>query len=533
MDLNREKVKALPLLPLTGGSANWSIYLNQDSIEHMAVLSKTDFLIFRECHKNAWLKTHRPEIFHQGGLSEFDKAIIETGNEVETYARQLFPDGVLIEGRDDEAQELTLQHIAKKTPVLFQPVFVKDGFLTALDILQFNPKMNGYALYEVKASNTIKEDIHLSDLAFQYVVLDKIGIRVLKAHIIHLNSEYVRAGALNVEELFVIDDVTDAIHNLQAHTAAEMEIAQEYLFKESEPAGHCDCIYKGRSRHCTTFKYSNPDVPEYGVHDIARIGMSKAKLTNWIDEGIYRLEDLPADADLSPIQFNQVDTYINDGVLINADKIIGELAKMMFPLYFLDYETCPAAIPRFDGFSPYQQIPFQHSLHVLDQPNGKPRHEEFLSITSDDPSAAFVASLRRFVGNAGTIVVWNKRFECGINDEMANRIPEAKVFLVSLNARVYDLMEIFQKQYYVHKDFKGGVSIKDVLPALAPELSYADLAIKEGGTASQSWDKITSSVIGQDEKDSIAHDLKLYCERDTYAMYAIWKHLHDLNLNKI
>jgi len=72
------------------------------------------------------------------------------------------------------------------------------------------------------------------------------------------------------------------------------------------------------------------------------------------------------------------------------------------------------------------------------------------------------------------------------------------------------------------------VSIKDVLPVLAPELSYADLAIKEGGTASQSWDKIASSEIGQDEKDSIARDLKLYCERDTYAMYAIWKYLHDL-----
>jgi hypothetical protein len=89
-------------------------------------------------------------------------------------------------------------------------------------------------------------------------------------------------------------------------------------------------------------------------------------------------------------------------------------------------------------------------------------------------------------------------------------------------------MDIFQKQFYVHKDFKGGVSIKDVLPVLAPELSYADLTIKEGGTASQSWDKIAVSEIGQDEKDSIARDLKLYCERDTYAMYVIWKNLNDL-----
>ena len=128
--------------------------------------------------------------------------------------------------------------------------------------------------------------------------------------------------------------------------------------------------------------------------------------------------------------------------------------------------------------------------------------------------------------------MWNKKFECGINKDMTERIPEAKAFLEALNARVYDLMDIFQKQYYVHKDFKGGVSIKDVLPVLAPELSYADLAIKEGGTASQAWDKIASSGLGQEEKDAIARDLKLYCERDTYAMYVIWRYLVDLIANR-
>ena len=494
----------------------------------MVTLSKTDYLIFRECHKNAWLKIHRPEIFYKAELSEFDKAIIETGNEVESYARKLFPTGILIEGRDAQAQEMTLRHIAQKTPLLFQPVFVKDGFLAALDVLQFDSKTNGYFLYEIKASNSIKEDIHFSDLAFQCVVLEKMNIPVRKAFLVHLNSEYVRAGALNIKELFTMDDVTEAVQKLQPHTLAEMEIAQDYLSKDKEPAGHCDCIFKGRSRHCSTFNYSNPEVPEYGVHDIARIGSSKAKLTELADSGIFRLEDLPDDIELTPIQQNQVDSYLRDRVLIHKDKIADELRKLVFPLYFLDYETCPAAIPRFDGFSPYQQIPFQYSLHVLDQPNGKPRHEEFLSITPDDPSAALAASLQRHIGNVGSVVVWNKRFECGINDEMGERIPEAKAFLASLNARVYDLMDIFQKQYYVHKDFKGGVSIKDVLPVLTPDLSYADLTIKEGGTASQSWDKLASSEIRQNEKDSIARDLKLYCERDTYAMYAIWRHLNDL-----
>jgi hypothetical protein len=89
-------------------------------------------------------------------------------------------------------------------------------------------------------------------------------------------------------------------------------------------------------------------------------------------------------------------------------------------------------------------------------------------------------------------------------------------------------MDIFSKQLYVHKGFMGGTSIKDVLPVLVPELSYKDLAIQEGGTASQSWDKINSAQASQAEKNQIARDLKLYCERDTFAMVAIWRFLQKL-----
>lgn len=123
-----------------------------------------------------------------------------------------------------------------------------------------------------------------------------------------------------------------------------------------------------------------------------------------------------------------------------------------------------------------------------------------------------------------------EEFECGINEQMAVRLPAAKSFLTSVNRRVYDLMDIFSKQFYVHKGFKGGTSIKDVLPVLVPELSYADLAIHEGGTASQMWDRITSAGMNVAEKEKTARDLKLYCERDTFAMVAIWEFLQKLTV---
>ena len=494
----------------------------------MVVLTKTDYLLFRECRKNAWMKLHRPDIYFASEISEFDKAIIETGNEVELIARELFPGGLLIEGRDRHAQAVTLGHIANKNRVLFQPVFQKDGFLAALDVLKWDVSANGWLLYEVKATNSLNEETHLSDLAFQWVLVSKMGIPVKRVHLIHLNPEYVRAGALDLRGLFEIEEVTEAVQKMLPRTEAEMEKAMEYLSQEVEPPGHCDCIYRGRSRHCGTFHHSNPDVPEYGVHDIARIGSSKAKLADLVDRGIFRLEDLPADLELTEIQQNQVDAYRKNRILARRREIEVELESLTHPIYFLDYETCPAAVPRFDGFSPYQQIPFQYSLHVVERPRGQPRHEEFLSTTPGDPSAAMCASLQKHIGPTGSVVVWSKKFECTVNRELGERIPEAKTFLNSVNRRVYDLMDIFSKQLYVHKGFKGGTSIKDVLPVLVPELSYADLAIREGGTASQSWDKITSIGMSATEKQKVACDLRKYCERDTFAMVAIWRFLQEL-----
>lgn len=488
-------------------------------------LTKTDYLIYRDCAKNAWVKIHKPEIYFQSELSEFEKHIIETGNEVELVARKLFSNGILIEGRGEESQKITQNYISNKKTILFQPVFLKECFLAAVDILEFNEETNSYSIYEVKASNEIDEKTYFYDLAFQVNLLRKTGLRIAGINLIYLNSEYVRSGDLDIVKLFKIDDVSEEINKICDVVALDMEKALTYLSNNSEPSGSCGCIYKGRSKHCATFSYSNSQVPEYSVHDIARIGSSKKKLIELIDSNIFHIKDVPEHIKLSEIQRNQVDAYIFDKVLIKKNKIAEELEGFIFPLYFLDYETFPSAIPRFDGFSPYQQIPFQYSLHVLEFPNGELKHFEFLHSEADDPSRPFIKSLQNHIGNVGSIIVWSKKFECMINKELAERIPEAHSFIESINSRVYDLMNIFSKQYYVHKDFQGSVSIKKILPVLAPELNYKELEIQEGGTAAQSWNKIISASLDKNEKEKIIQDLKKYCERDTYAMYAIWKTL--------
>lgn len=490
-------------------------------------LSKTDYILYRECPKNTWFKIHKPDLYYASGLSDFEKAIIETGNEVELVARKLFPEGKLIEGRGIEAQRLTQDCLSKHEPILFQPAFSQEGFFAAVDILKFDPVSNHHAIFEIKATSDIDEKVHLFDLAFQVVLLRRMGLEINEIGLIHLDPEYKRFGALNIQNLFKVEDVTAEVEELIEGVSSQMIEALSYLSQEAEPKGSCCCIYKGRSNHCSTFKHSNPDIPEYSIHDIARIGSSKKKLIELVDMSIFHLHEIPEEVKLSEIQKNQLDTHLSGKVIRKIAEIQEELENLVFPLYFLDYETFPAAIPRFNGFSPYQQIPFQYSLHVLEAPESEPQHFQFLFTDSSDPSLELAESLQENIGATGSVIVWNKSFECGINEALGGRVLLKKAFLQSVNDRVFDLMDIFKKQYFVHKDFRGSTSIKRVLPVVAPELSYKDLEICEGGTASQSWNRLTTSEMSAEEKLKIAEDLRKYCERDTYAMYVIWKHLDE------
>ncbi len=494
----------------------------------LITISKTDYLVYRDCPKNAWMKIHRPEIYFKSEMASFVKLIIETGNEVEAVARELFPTGVLIKGRDEEAEEETQRYLGIKQGMLFQPIFRAEGYLAACDVLKFDEETGKYDIYEIKATNEADEKTHFYDLAFQVNLLRMCGLDVGKIKLLHLNSKYVRDGDIDITELFTIDDVTADIEALCPDVALEMELALSYISSDVEPNGNCSCIYKGRSKHCATFASNNPQVPKYSVHDISRIGVSKAKLTELIDANIFNIEDVPEDMVLSDIQRNQVDAHTYNKISIDREKVREELSSLVYPIYFLDYETFPSAIPRFDGFSPYQQIPFQYSLHVLRAPDKEPEHFEFLYTEGTDPSMPLAMSLQKDIGPTGSVIVWNKGFERGRNEEMGRRIPEVMAFMDSVNSRLYDLMDVFKKQYYVHKDFRGSTSIKKILPVLAPELSYEKLTIKDGGTAAESWNKITTGKVSSEEREKIEKNLLVYCGLDSYAMYAIWKALKKL-----
>src|SRR5882724_10073206 len=306
------------------------------------VISKTTFLSFLECPKDIWLRLHRPDEVGTCDLSDFELHLVEQGNEVEAEARTLFPDAVLITATGEDAVSDTQRLMAAHTPALFQATFIVDGFLARNDVLAYDAANDRWDIYEVKGTNAIKEDSvggrdHTDDLAFQVSVLLRAGVAIGRCFLIHLNKTYVRVGDIDRTALFEIEEVTEAIEARLPRIEQEMQAAIVYLNAAQEPAGGCECVYKARTKHCTSFKISHPHVPDYSVHDLVRI--SPEKLTQLIEHGIVDLNDIPDDFKLSTHQLHKVRAHQQQEPTIDRAALHQELGALAFPLYFFDYEA--------------------------------------------------------------------------------------------------------------------------------------------------------------------------------------------------
>lgn len=493
------------------------------------LITKTDYLECTYCKKNLWLHKHKPELFEGVELSEFEKKIIEEGNLADEAARNLFPDGTLIEIVGVNAISPTERYVQSKTLTLFQAAFLHDEFFVQVDILRYNQTLQGWEMYEVKATNDVKRIIphhHVNDLAFQKTVVEANGLKIVKTGVIHLNSEYRQEGTVNYEELFIIAELTDEVLEAQEEVGQQMQDLKTYLHMPEEKG--CECLYRGRNAQCTTFAYSNPNVPEYSVHDINRIGGSKKLFYDWIDRGIFSLEDIDNPEKLKGAKRAQYDAYMHGKPLIDHQAIEEALGELTFPLQFFDYEGYSSAIPRFDGFGAYEQVPFQYSLHILHE-DGTLEHKEFLiTEPTKNLTLPLINQMREDFDENGSVISWYKSYESQRNNKLAELHPEHAAFLEKLNDNMFDLMTIFSKNYYVDAAFKGSASIKNVLPVLVPRLTYKALGIQKGDQAVERWEKMINPDTSKEEAEAIAKDLLEYCKLDTFAMVEIYRFLKQL-----
>ncbi len=481
------------------------------------MLTKSDFIKFSQCYKYLWLHKYRKDLLPE--LDSATQASFDEGYDVERYAYDLFPGGQSAEAKDiKEEINLTKQYVSAGKRIIYQATVSVAGLFCRADIIKQNKKTGKWDIYEVKSSTEVK-DVHLVDLAFQKICFEQARIRIGKLFVVHIDNQYVRQGRVEADKLFKKTEVTSDVEALIKRVKLDIREARKVLDLPEEPQlrilNQC-----GRPYDCAFKEYCWQHVPDDSIYDIAG-GLSDDKLELLLDQGILEIKDIPEEVLTRKSSLRHYHAVKHKKISIDRDAIARELSKIEYPVHFLDYETNSPAVPLFDSYRPYQRMVFQYSLHVKASSRSKLEHYEFLADKLEEPSLGLAKSLKKNIGPAGTVIAWNKSFEMGCNKEMGERHPAFARFFASVNERMYDLMDVFKKGYYVHHDFKGSASIKKVLPVLVPELSYKNLNIQEGGTASDTWLRMLDGRLEKNEDAKAHDDLLKYCELDTLAMVRI------------
>ncbi len=493
--------------------AHASVYEKEKHVPK--VLSKTTYLSGLQCEKRLWLELNRPE--KATPTSRAQQYQFDQGAQVGLLARDMFPHGVAIEGETlDLEQRLTKTRAAMTggAPAIFEAAFFADKTHVLADIITRNDG-GSWNLYEVKASTEVK-DVHIPDLAVQKYVMGNAGAQVDKTFVMHVNRNHVH-GDPNAPGLFATEDVTSAADALLSMVGENL---QRFL-RVTHAADAPDIVIGPQCSSPNPCPFIELCWQPYGnrtVFDIPRL--SKAKQEQLRSQGILLLAQLPEGFALTPIQRAYVQRMLGNQVEIDAAGIREQLATLIYPLYFLDFETDSAVIPRFDGTRPYQQIPFQYSCHTMTV-DGAIRHSEYLHEDKSDPRPKLIESLLTSIGEQGSVVVYYAGFERSVLQELAAAYPQHAPRLQSIAARLWDQLEVFRR-HYKHAAFGNSNSIKHVLPVLAPQLGYEELNIQDGADAQAQWN-LMLRIEDEQVKVRLAADLRVYCRLDTLAMVEIHK----------
>jgi hypothetical protein len=487
-------------------------------------ISKSEYMLFLKHPGMLWLKKHDKSKLP--AVSESLQAMFDDGKLFEEYANKLFPDAVSV-GFDSYASYMTMPNRTREilqggAHTIFQGRIESENITCIFDVIE-KVGEGEYDLIEVKSSTEVKSD-HIADLAFQTIVLEDAGLKVRNVFVIHANAEYVRRGDIDVQMLTKKEEVTAQVRSLETETRRNIEEALRVASSQTPPDYSPRHAKQGALQEwMEIYHLLYPQKHTYPISKLTRIN---AKLIGELeDRGVERIQDIPESVNLSAKQRAQVHVTRDEKRIIIKEKISEFLDSLIFPLYFFDYETFSTVIPPFDGIHPHQQVPFQYSLHIMETPTSKPVHKEYLHRENSHPGLPLLTQLQRDIGNRGSVIVWYEPFEKTRNEELGQMFPEYASFMEALNARVVDLMTPFANNWYMDKDFFGSASIKKVLPVLVSDLSYKELEIQEGASASRIWTETVLQGKNQDTKEKIMKDLHDYCHLDTLAMVQLYDFL--------
>lgn len=443
------------------------------------MLSKSKYLKGLKCHKALWLnKYKKEEVFY----SNSTQLVFQQGNTAGDLAQQYFPDGKLAlvdQFANSKAIAKTQELLKKGVTTIYEATFAAESTLVAVDILH---KIDGkWHAFEVKSTNSVKET-HIQDAAIQYYVMANAGIEIEDISIMHFDKTYVRNGELNPRELFTYESVKDSIGEYLHEIPSNIE---QFLavYQNEEPT-------VAIGNHC-----NNPYPCEF------------ANYCHKLAENKHLLENDEKSTLLS--------TEIN---YKNEIAIQDFLTENPYPMYSLDFESIQYGIPAFDESRPYQQIPFQYSLHVQKDIASKPQHFEFLGNGKDDPREDLIKQMINDCGTEGAVLMYS-HFEKTIINQLIRDFPEYKIPLEKIINRLVDLGIVFRKHLKTEAT-QNTWSLKTVLPTFLPQFSYNDLEIQQGMETVEVYRSFAN--LPPKKAEVAKENMLAYCKLDTLAVLELY-----------
>ncbi len=472
---------------------------------------------------------------------EAQQHIFEQGHLIGELAKKWFPDGIDISCDRSEFEKNikeTEKLLVKRKP-LFEAgikVELEEGFIYSRADVLVPIGQNLWDIVEVKSSTKVKPE-NIDDVSFQKHVYEQAGLKIRKCFLMTVNNEYVRKGEIDVKKILKTEDITDKVKEkimgIEERIKNIFKIINSKKCPKVAIGHHCKKPYECPLSSCWDF------IPAGSVFDLYYGGKKCFEL---FEQDIQLLKDIPQEFKLTRGQQKiQIKCAKTGKLHINKENIRKFLKKLKYPIYYFDFETIGTAIPLFDNSHPYQNIPFQYSLHIQEKPGGEVKAIGFLAKGDKDPRKALLKSLKENLGSKGTILVYYESFEKSVLKKLEMIFPKEKKWIESIINRIEDLFELFGAFDYYNPSQKGSASIKEVMPALVPKLpkgvkSYKEMEINKGNIASLAFLQIAlgehpdfSDVkVSLEKIKRVREQLEEYCELDTLGEVLIVGELNKL-----
>ncbi len=494
-----------------------------ESQKHL--LSKSTFIRGLQCPKSLWLYKHHYKLRDKISLRQ--ESIFVQGTNIGLLARQLFDGGIDASPPDNfnylQSVNDTYKYINEEQEVIYEAAFQYNQVLAAIDLLV--KSANKWYAFEVKSTTSVKKE-HLIDAALQYYIITNSGIELSDFFIIHLNRKYKRNGDLNIHSLFTEKSVLSEILNLQTFIKETIRQLLNSSISELMPSigigSQCYQPYP-----CDFIGTCWKQVPENSIFDLGGRGAFSIA-TELYKKGIKNFENLPEGLELDADQYKQIESYLSNKPIIEKEEISTFLNSATYPLHFLHIEEFSTAIPEFDDTCPYQHLPFQYSILVL-QETGEIQTFNFISELGKDPRIQFYSSLKLNIHKIGSIVVYDANI-MQVFKLLIAHIPEFANQLNEFTNRVVDVSIPIKNKSYNNASLKGVYEKSKVIASFAPQYKYENCKKNFGLDAGQIFINIPNQ---EDDKlkDQIKTKLIEYCNNEAEGIFIIWNGLKDLIIN--